>query len=353
MVIANTPHSVGTTDSCTIVGTRSARPDGVRIVSILFIVACSSDPRASPGVLDSGSDITDDALLGVPEVGPGTDAGARGTCTKIDLLFVIDDSGSMEEEQTNLITSFPRFIDALDAFRTREGNTIDYRVGVTTTGRDGTAEVRPSFGRPYQVMLDGNNGALTLPAECPGDPWVESSNASRFACLADVGTAGPGVEMPLLASELALTARVDDGTNAGFLRDDALLAIVILTDEEDCSRLDDPMVFNTDIMGGPTTVDECTGAEPQLEPLTRFVDALDGVKGERGRWAVAAIAGPGPSRCESGFGEAQPANRLRSFIELAGDNGVFSSICDGDLAAPLTQALSTFEAACDDFPPLI
>ena len=43
--------------------------------------------------------------------------------------------------------------------------------------------------------------------------------------------------MAVLAVELALTDRIDDGSNGDFLRDDALLAIVMLTDEDDCLDL--------------------------------------------------------------------------------------------------------------------
>ena len=53
--------------------------------------------------------------------------------------------------------------------------------------------------------------------------------------------------MPLYAAELALVDRVADGTNAGFRRDDALLAIVILTDEDDCSREDNNFTIQNDV----------------------------------------------------------------------------------------------------------
>src|SRR4051794_8019943 len=72
--------------------------------------------------------------------GDDSDANAHGDgdnstvdalgCTKMDVLFVIDNSGSMGEEQTNLVANFPMFISVLDQ------SGLDYRVGVTTTGRD-------------------------------------------------------------------------------------------------------------------------------------------------------------------------------------------------------------------------
>ena len=76
---------------------------------------------------------------------------------------------------------------------------------------------------------------------------------------------------------------------------------------------------------------------------------FDKIKGDRGRWASAVIAGP--TACTSpGFGAAAEAKRLQGFIAAAGKNGVFASICTGDLTDGLTKALTTFDQACKDFP---
>jgi hypothetical protein len=70
------------------------------------------------------------------------------------------------------------------------------------------------------------------------------------------------------------------------------------------------------------------------------------------RRATAVIAGPGPGSCTSDFGDALEARRLKQFATETGDNAVFSSICEGDLASALGQALETFQAACENFPPV-
>ena len=64
----------------------------------------------------------------------------------------------------------------------------------------------------------------------------------------------------------------------------------------------------------------------------------------------AVIAGPGPGQCTSNFGDAAEATRLRDFVTQTGQNAVFSSICDGDLAGALGDAIDTFDAACQTFP---
>ena len=69
------------------------------------------------------------------EIDAGFDLDATGGdegCAKIDILFVVDDSGSMAQEQANLTTNFPQFISVI------EQSGLDYRVAVTTTGVDYT-----------------------------------------------------------------------------------------------------------------------------------------------------------------------------------------------------------------------
>lgn len=277
----------------------------------------------------------------------------------MDILFVIDDSGSMEEEQMNLGANFPRFITKIEEWMNADGNLIDYRIGVTTTGKD--IELVINFagfpgggaGLPPMVINEmGDNGEMRQ--ECGMTRrWIEREDgtaSSTFPCVANVGTSGPGIEMPLLSMEMALVDRMSDGTNTGFLREDALLAIVIVTDEDDCSIRADRVEFNLDI-GSPMAADACDADADSLVPLNNFLSTLDGVKGMRGRWAVAVTAGP--TSCSSAFGDATAASRLQEFVSLTGDHGVFSSICEGDLTSALDDAFATFELACEEFPPLI
>jgi hypothetical protein len=274
------------------------------------------------------------------------DPNGNATCQKMDILFVVDNSGSMAEEQTNLTANFPKFIEVLNAFKTGGNGDLDWRAAVTSTGRDVnyTISLGPGFDFPMSEM--GENGKFYNKSECGMTrPWIERFDntdvAKQFGCVAELGTMGSSMEMPLEAMKLAVTDRVKDGSNAGFMRDDALLAVVYLTDEEDCSRSDDNFMVD----GGV-----CDKAD--LTTVPAYLTVLDGVKKERGRWATAAIAGPGPGACMSSFGSADEASRLKEFVTLTGANGIFSSICGGDLAGALNDALKTFTAACESFPPI-
>jgi len=270
---------------------------------------------------------------------PGSDSGDVQVCTKMDLLFVIDDSESMREEQENLSANLPGFIDILNNFN---GGALDYRVGITTTGMDFAL-----FTPPLQsTNLSGDNGALRQ--ECGMTKrWIERSDPdvkTQFSCAANVGLDGPPLEMPLMATQLALRDRVDDGTNEGFLRDDALLGIIVISDEDDCSRTDRSFSH----LSFDQIAEDCPHFDAEYVPPESTVEFLDGLKGDRGRWAAAVIAGE--DDCSSTFGDALQAIKLQEFVSLSGANAVFSSICSGDLASPLQSALDTFDAACRDFP---
>ena len=326
-------------------------------LTAVLALGCGEDDRRGGG---TGTTMTD-TDAGGPGLGPDQLPG--NTCEKMDILFVIDDSGSMAEEQGNLAANFPRFIEVLDAFQTGAGRGLDYRLGVTTTGKDFTTVVNISFlGMtlpPMTIAENGPAGRLLQSESCGMTrPWIERSDtgvADSFSCIAQVGVMGASTEMPLHMWELAVTDRVADGSNAGFLREDALLAVVILTDEDDCSRPEDRLEITIDdpLTMPMTAADECSPDNEELIQIDHFLSVFDTVKGDRGRWAVATIAGPGPGACTSVFGDAGEAVRLQRFNEEVGQNAVFSSICNGDLSSALMDALDTFNAACETFPPLI
>jgi hypothetical protein len=291
----------------------------------LFLIACGPSSRDGGG--------GDDTNPG-PDADPGTTMPRQ--CNKMDLVFVIDDSGSMEEEQGNLATNFPMFANLLSSYVTPDGEHIDYRIAVTTTGKD--------------LMYTVSSPPLTIPTNEPGDngvfrrncnmtkPFLEPTDANMqqvLSCRANVGIGGPSFEMPLLMTKWALGDRVTDGKNAGFLREDALLGVVMLTDEDDLSTTQNN--FTVTITSQP---------QPTFHPqdLVQFLDTL---KGNRSRWAAGVIAGP--TDCSSGFGDAAKATRLQDFVMKANSQSTqatFTSICDGNLTASLQKIVETFQTAC-------
>jgi hypothetical protein len=308
------------------------------LAATLFAIACGPSARDGNQVGIDGN-TNDDGGGG----GGGADAKIE-QCQKMDFLFVVDDSASMGEEQTSLSTAFPDFAGLLNDFRLRSGQPLDYRLAVTTTGRTVNYKIKPPFGNISIPMNEiGDNGAFRNTCGI-SRRWLERNDSDltgKFACRAKVGTGGPTWEMPMITTMQALKERMMDGTNTGFLRSDALLAVVIVTDEDDCSRRDNNFTAASDSDG-------CAVMPAEL------VTFFDNVKGARNRWAAAIVAGPGPGTCESTYGKAFEATRLKEFITMANastqvPSAVFSSICDGNMAASLGQALSTFETACENF----
>lgn len=287
-----------------------------------------------------------------PDGGPVDPPPDNAGCRKMDIVFVVDDSGSMGDEQQTLSRNFPEFARVLDEYRVSSGELLDYRVGVTTTAR--TIRTRLGNTQIFSNHVTGDNGAFQRPAGL-GRSWIQSDDAERRDLLADlavVGTGGSHLEMPLDTARLALTEQVaSGGRNAGFLRDDALLAIVLLTDEEDCSRLDGRSDADAITLRLADVDDEAVICRTLATPQ-QYVDAFDEVKGGRDRWATAVIAGDGT--CEgNGTGDgAEDSPRLKDFVAKTGDNAIFRSICDEDFAPALKDALDTFQAACEGLPPV-
>lgn len=299
------------------------------LVLVMGLVACGPPPAGRGGGDDTGTVDGGDGTPDGDQVFPQVDGGSG--CTKIDLLFVIDNSGSMGDEQANLIANFPTFIQVLDQ------SGLDYRVAVTTTARQYSYTMQP-FPFPMDTG-SGDDGTMLQPASCMMTKrWIDKTDpnpAQTFACVANVGTSGNADEMPLGAMRDAFEDRMMDNTNAGFRRSDALLGVVFLTDEEDCSY-EQPVSFTI----GQGLCDS------QMEPAANYVTFLDNYTGHRSRWAAAAIAGPGPGTCSSTFGSAQEAARLKAFVQGAGAQARMSSICDGDLSVSLQQTLALFQSAC-------
>ena len=315
-----------------------------RITGVLLcafaLIACG------PGV-NSGDDDDDDdgSDVDAGNNNGGIDAPEQVAeqCRKMDLIFVVDDSGSMAEEQSNLASNFPMFANTLNNYQISTGELLDYRAGVTTSGVTAMVTIQPpqipGFPPlpPIQQNQTGDDGRFRTTSGMPR-PWLERNDpnmAQMFATIANVGTGGPGLEMQLRAAELAMTA------NAGFMRDDALMGIVVITDEDDCSRRQTSFT---------SAGDGCATNGDMVTPVTEFVTLFDTAKGDRGRWAAAIIAAQ--TNCTSSFGDAAEGIRLKQFQQAAGTNAVFGDICAGNLQTALTQALDTFQAACDNFPPI-
>jgi hypothetical protein len=310
---------------------------------------------------------------------------------KLDLLFVIDNSGSMEEEQVNLAANFSRFMDALEPL---SGGLPDLHIAVVSSDvgigyTAGGCSLYGDNGR-FQVTprvqgCEPPAGAFLVDVEGQGgerERNVEGTLGDAFTCIARLGTTGCGLEQHLEATMRGLDGRNPE--NLGFLRADAFLAIVILADEDDCSAFD-TAVFDPDVSTipelGPFASFRCTefgitcdggeiarepaeyqSCEPRGDSYLRhsgfYADFLRSLKEDPRAILVGVIAGqPEPvavtietsgaqagyprllPSCQSAHGAADPAVRLDHFARSFGARGTFTSICQDDLS-PAIDAIA-------------
>lgn len=301
----------------------------------VLLASCGGDETVVIGGESNEGDAETESDTGGAGI-PGDVSNVQPGCNKMDILFVIDDSGSMSDEQANLGVNFPQFFNILNEYETNIGEPLDYRVGFTTTGVTKSIEASDPGSEP-RIFQQGADGAL-VNGSCNEDiGWFsrDTENADElFTCVSDIGINGPVVEMPLEAIRLSIGAQYNNGSTSDFYREDALLGIVILTDEDDCSKKESVISTST-----------CN----DTFPTEAYVASLDQFKTSRAKWAVAVVAGE-ISGCESQWGRADPTPRLNQFAQQTGENAVQSSICDQDLSIGLNAALDTFDVACENFP---
>jgi len=113
------------------------------------------------------------------------DAAPLQACEKMDILFVIDNSGSMSEEQSNLISNFSGFASLIDDYLTSTGNPLDYRIAVTTAGRDVSYRISvPILNQELPFSEPGDNGNFRR--GCGMDRgWIEKADSDvvgTFSC---------------------------------------------------------------------------------------------------------------------------------------------------------------------------
>lgn len=137
----------------------------------------------------------------------------------IDVLFTIDNSCSMKDEQDALAAAFPSFIDYF------YGSGLDYHVGVVSTDLD----------NPLNAGILQGYDADANPATPDEPQFIDVNTPSPseiFESMATLGTDGTGTEKGLGAIYLALEA-FSDSFNAGFFREDASIHSVVISDEQD------------------------------------------------------------------------------------------------------------------------
>ncbi len=283
----------------------SSHPTGTRTLapgeSFTFDVTFTPDNFGSfTGSVVVASNDPDEQTAGVALEGDGSENAINEDFfhqpepDAVDVLWVIDNSCSMSGTVTTLGNELGTFIQNFTTLG------LDYQIGVVTTDMDDPTD----SGR-----LQG--AGVMSPAIQGSDAAVQSA----FQAASNVGAGGSATERGRDAAYAALTPPLVSNENAGFVRSDAHLAIIVISDEEDSSTI------NRDT----------------------FVQWLDALKLDPDKTTFSAMAGT-ESNVPGGFGfpdcgftggtTAQPSYEY-PYVTHATD-GLYTELCDMDFNEVLT-----------------
>lgn len=311
---------------------------------------------AAAGATDDGgfndpSTTSDDAAESDSGAAPIYDVGGGGGdglppadgCHKIDFLFVVDNSLSMAGHQSALISSFGPFIDTIAT----EVQANDFHILVTDSdaGDDlltcgtclfcgdycdhtdafdacettlGAGEIQPYGGGASNAICGVPAPHRYLTSAVP-----TAQLKATFSCMAQVGTAGSGQELPMSAMVQAVTSQsTPAGCNAGFRRADAILVVTIISD--------DPLQAQTD-----------DNASSVGSPEQWYDGVLAAVSDDPASLVMLGVVQDGE--------HAVP--RFTEFFELFGDRALLGDINAPAYDAFFEEAVGLIDTTCDEFEP--
>ncbi len=257
---------------------------------------------------------------------------------EVDLLWVVDTSNSMDEEQALIAEGFQEFVAGLQNLNIR------FQTALTSTDvceslNDGTQKITPECPVPnggsvktrLRGSFVGDKGRTVLKGT---DPDVLSKFTSYARAM---GVEGSGFEHGLSAANLAVKKSIS-GINEPFIRKDAFLSVIVVSDEEDDGI-------------GLGLLDKASNVNYVAEGLTNwrydhrdFIRDMDAVKGA-GNFSVNAITGTRDEKgvlCSSPYGS--PTEEGTQYIAAAkATGGNIESICSKNWNTLLKQIASNLK----------
>ena len=259
----------------------------------------------------------------------------------LDLLFMVDNSGSMREEQEALRREFPKMIRVLTSGDRNADGEEDFppiaelhlAVVSSDMGLVGITAIDKCEGLGHDGVMQHTPNPTVMPCKTEYPSFLTfqagvhepDEVANDFACIATLGTDGCGFEQQLESTLKALWPSSDDSLsflgdaqglgkkghgdmeNAGFLRpstgdDTSLLAVVLVTDENDCSSSDLSHLVPPHLLppGDPLQNQglnvRCHLNPQNLFPIDRYVDGLRALRPGNEKLVVfGAITGVPPA----------------------------------------------------------
>jgi hypothetical protein len=204
----------------------------------------------------------------------------QASTVQVDVLFVVDNSESMDKVREEVKSAFDSFLLSLQDSET------DFHIGVTTTDMDSTGEqgklIEYNYnGSPYRYITASLSSTERID--------IFSGMLDELVRDADEPPASTR-EKGLWAASQALTdvqygGQSGDGAyNQGFLRANAQLAIIFISDEEDCSDELFPL--------GGSDQSVCYTQYGDLTPVSEYIEDYQRLKLRSTDVIVSAIVGP-------------------------------------------------------------
>jgi hypothetical protein len=262
---------------------------------------------------------------------------------KIDILFVVDNSGSMAEEQSNLASSFSTFI---NAFADKK---LNFHVGVVSTDTTNNTSYWAATGAynysgsPYKNFPNAGPGSLL--ARTGNDRFLTPDSVDyieQFRENVKLGINGSGAETGVLSATKALSSDfLDAGQwNEGFVRPEAFLSVIYLSDEDESVSASNSHYVRTD----PTA---------RAARVKDFEDEIKALKGgDSSLLRVDAIVGPSRSECSTINTEYGLDGTGDVYMQVASEmGGKTSNICRdfssdlADIGTDLVRTLTRFKLA--------
>ena len=254
---------------------------------------------------------------------------------KVDILFVIDNSGSMGQNQSRLSTNFAAWIQAFNA------KGLDYHIAITTTDsyRYGLGDHTKNPDGTYKYSTAFRGGIMTSD---------DADVVSEFEAAALVGTTGSGDERALASFQATLS----DPANAAFPRSDASFSIIMIGDEDDWAHAPVSGLYSgLEVWQPDTTFPDYAGYEPYVQsltgnnpaavlmPVSGFLSYLDtrlGVTASSRNYNIHAITVTDPT-CLATYPVGAGQHIGYRYMDLATQaGGTVNSLCN-DFAGDLTN----------------
>ena len=308
----------------------------------------NTDTDSGIDLSDTGEKLDAPAPTSSAETGAGDEVGDVG-CEKVDFVFVIDSSLSMEDEQGNLINSFPGFINAIQA----QLDVDDFHLMVVDAGDPDGDGCDGMLGVGQISSAEGMDCGLTGGTRYATQ--AQNNLTDAFTCMASRGIDGSLDEQTMEALGNAIGPLDEPGEcNEGFLRDDAILVVTLITDEEDGP---DDGTDNPPIDGSCASIDDDPNSDGDPQDWRDAVLAAKG--GNADAIVVLGLIGDcdeagmcaGFDQGPDGITGAEPAPRVREFVQSF-PRGSIGPVCAPDYAPFFTAAVGEIQSACEDFMPV-